>query len=159
MAHWQSEKRSTIRAKGQSMSRLTQTLLAILGFSASCIAYALLATSSQPTAVAQVPPTSGPLRHVVLFKFKDDATKAQVQQIVAAFQTLPTKIPGIAAFEWGTDNSPEGLADGFTHCFVVTFKDPPSRDAYLPHQAHKDCVAILKPQLDKVLVIDYFAQK
>lgn len=141
------------------MSRLVQTFLGLLGFAISLVGGALLTTPLQSPAFAQNAPANGPLRHVVLFKFKDDATPAQVQEIVAAFQALPTKIPGIAAFEWGTDNSPEGLADGFTHCFVVTFQDPPARDAYLPHQAHKDFVAILKPRLDKVLVIDYFARK
>jgi hypothetical protein len=120
-------------------------------------AMALLKPASN--AVAQEQPGSGPLRHVVAFKFKPEATKEQIQEIVAAFQKLPQKIDGITAFEWGTDNSPEGLADGFTHCFVVTFKDTKSREAYLPHPAHQDFVGILKPKLDKVFVIDYFAQK
>jgi len=102
---------------------------------------------------------AAPLRHVVLFKIKPEVTKEQVQEIVAGFQALPTKIDGITAFEWGTDVSPEGLADGFTHCFVVTFKDAKARDAYLPHPAHKDYVALLSPKLEKVLVIDYFARK
>src|SRR6266481_4947032 len=97
-------------------------------------------TNRQGALVAQDEST-GPLRHVVLFKFKAEATKEQIQEIVAGFQALPKKIDGIAAFEWGTDVSPEKLADGFTHCFVVTFKDAKARDAYLPHQAHKEFVA------------------
>lgn len=113
-----------------------------------------------PTPVqAQEKAGSEALRHVVLFKFKPEATKEQIQEIVAGFQALPKKIDGITAFEWGTDNSPEGLADGFTHCFVVTFKDAKSRDAYLPHPAHKGFVDVLLPRLEKVLVVDYFAQK
>ncbi len=111
------------------------------------------------TAVAQEPAAGAALRHVVLFKFKPEATKEQIQEIVAGFQALPKKVDGVTAFEWGTDNSPEGLAEGFTHCFVVTFKDTKSRDAYLPHTAHKEFVAILLPRLEKVLVVDYFAQK
>jgi hypothetical protein len=114
--------------------------------------------SHQNMAVGQDPP-GALLRHVVMFKFKPEATKEQIQEIVAGFQALPKKIEGIAGFEWGTDVSPEGLADGFTHCFVVTFKDAKSRDAYLPHQAHKDFVAVLLPRLDKVLVVDYFARQ
>jgi hypothetical protein len=114
--------------------------------------------SHQNVAVGQEQPAAL-LRHVVLFKFKPEATKEQIQEIVSGFQALPKKVEGIAAFEWGTDVSQEGLADGFTHCFVVTFKDAKSRDAYLPDQAHKDFVAILLPRLDKVLVVDYFAQK
>ncbi|HMC10253.1 MAG TPA: Dabb family protein [Pirellulaceae bacterium] len=114
--------------------------------------------NQQNTAVGQ-DQSAAVLRHVVLFKFKPEATKEQIQQVVAGFQALPKKIEGIAAFEWGTDVSPEGLADGFTHCFVVTFKDAKSRDVYLPHQAHKDFVATLLPMLDKVLVVDYFARQ
>ncbi|HUE73899.1 MAG TPA: Dabb family protein [Pirellulaceae bacterium] len=101
---------------------------------------------------------SGMLRHIVLFKFKDDATPEQVKKVEDAFRQLPKRIDTIKDFEWGTDNSPEMLAQGFTHCFVVTFADEQGRAAYLPHAAHKEFVEILKPHLDKVLVIDYFAK-
>lgn len=102
--------------------------------------------------------SKGLLRHVVLFKFKDGTTPAQVKQVEDAFRALPGKVPEIAAFEWGTDNSPEKLAQGFTHCFFVSFRDAKGREAYLPHPAHKAFVEILKPHLDKVLVIDYDAR-
>jgi hypothetical protein len=99
-----------------------------------------------------------PLRHVVLFKFKDTATPEQVKTIEDEFAKLQSKIDTIIDYEWGTNESPEGLEDGFTHCFVVTFADAKGRDAYLPHTAHKAFVEILKPQLDKVLVVDYVAR-
>jgi len=101
----------------------------------------------------------GKVRHVVLFKFKDGATPEQVKAIEAAFRELPSKISGIRAFEWGTDVSPEGLAQGFTHCFFLTFDDAKARDAYLPSPAHKAFGEQLKPILDKVLVVDYVAAK
>ncbi len=97
------------------------------------------------------------LRHVVMFKFKDDSSEADVQKVVDAFRQLPSQIPQIASFEYGTNNSPEGLADGFTHCFLVTFKSEADREAYLPHPKHKAFVDVLKPHLDKVLVVDYWA--
>ena len=99
----------------------------------------------------------GMLRHAVLFKFKDGTAPANVKEIENAFRALPGKIPEIAAFEWGTNNSPEGLAQGFTHCFFVSFRDAKGRAAYLPHPAHQAFVDVLKPHLDKVLVIDYDA--
>ncbi len=136
-----------------------QTIGIALGFCAIGSILTMTMMHSQAVATAQESKTAEPLRHVVLFKFKAEATKEQVQEIVAGFQVLPKKIEGITAFEWGTNNSPEGLADGFTHCFVVTFDNAKSRDAYLPHQAHKDFVALLLPKLDKALVVDYFAQK
>jgi len=99
------------------------------------------------------------LRHVVMFKFKDESSKEDIQKVVDAFRALPNKIPEIADFEYGTDNSPEKLADGFTHCFLVSFKSEKAREVYLPHEAHKAFVEVLKPHLDKVLVIDYWAGK
>ena len=98
------------------------------------------------------------LRHVVLFKFKDASTPADVERIVAAFRALPTQIKEIAGFEWGTDISPEGLAGGFTHCFLVTFATAADRDAYLPHPAHKAFVDLVGPHVDKVCVVDYWTQ-
>ncbi len=98
------------------------------------------------------------LRHVVLFKFKDGAAEADIRAVENAFRGLAVKIDLIREFEWGTNNSPEGLSQGFTHCFFVTFATAEARDAYLPHPDHKAFVDVLKPVLDKVLVIDYWAK-
>jgi len=99
------------------------------------------------------------LRHVVIFKFKDSATPEQVKQVEQAFSALPTKINTIIDYEWGTNVSPENHAQGYTHCFLVTFKDAAGRDFYLPHSAHKEFGKILGPHLDKVLVIDFVGNK
>ncbi len=98
------------------------------------------------------------LRHVVLLKFKDDTTAADVRRIENAFAALPSKIDLIQDFEWGTDISVENLADGFTHCFFVTFLSEQDRDAYIPHPEHKKFGELLGPHLDKVLVIDYWVK-
>lgn len=98
------------------------------------------------------------LRHVVVFKFKDDASPGDVKKVEDAFRALPSKIKEIKGFEWGTNNSPENLAQGFTHCFFVSFKSEKDRAVYLPHVAHKAFVDVLTPHLDKVLVIDYWAK-
>ena len=100
-----------------------------------------------------------PLRHVVLFKFKDSASQSQVAKLVDEFRALPKKIPVIADFEYGTNNSPEGLNEGLTHCFLVTFKNEKDREVYLPHAAHKAFVEQLMPHLEKAVVVDYFASK
>ena len=99
------------------------------------------------------------VRHVVLFKFKGEATPEQVQEVVTAFGSLKGKIDLIEDFEWGTDMSVENIAAGFTHCFFATFRDAASRDAYLPHPAHQEFVKIAGPRIDKVLVVDYFANR
>ena len=97
-------------------------------------------------------------RHIVMFKFKDDAPAAKVQGIVDAFKALPGKLPAIQAFECGTNVSPEGLDQGFTHIFTVTFASKEVLEKqYLHEPAHQEFVALLGGVLDKVLVVDYVA--
>ena len=99
------------------------------------------------------------LRHVVLFKFKDGTSSQQVREIEDAFRALPDKIDAICDFEWGTDVSIENRHQGFTHCFLVTFRSEADRAEYIPHPDHKEFGKILGPHLDKVLVVDYWATK
>ena len=98
------------------------------------------------------------LRHVVLFSYKAEATPADIASVEAAFAALPGKIPQIKDFEWGTNNSPEGLDKGFTHCFFLTFHSEEDRAIYLPHPDHKAFGAVLGPHLEDVLVIDYWTE-
>jgi hypothetical protein len=98
------------------------------------------------------------LRHVVLFSFKSDAKPEQIKAVEEAFVALPGKIKEIKSLEWGVNNSPEQLNQGFTHCFFVTFASEADRAVYLPHPAHKAFGALLKPVLDKVLVVDYWVK-
>ncbi|MHC4593969.1 MAG: Dabb family protein [Planctomycetota bacterium] len=99
------------------------------------------------------------LRHVVLFKFKDNTTNQQIRNIENAFCALSGKVNAIYDLEWGTDVSVENLADGFTHCFLVTFRSEADRAKYLPHPAHKEFGSMLRPYLDKVLVVDYWTKQ
>lgn len=99
------------------------------------------------------------LRHIVMFKFKETSSEKEIANVVKEFQALPGKIPQISDFEFGMNNSPEELNDGFTHCFLVTFDSDEARGAYLPHKAHMAFVDVLKPHLDKVLVLDYWANE
>jgi hypothetical protein len=98
------------------------------------------------------------LRHVVLFAFKDSATNEQIDAVVADFGTLKERIPGITAYEWGTNVSPEGLNQGFTHCFTLSFSSEEDRNIYLLHAAHQAFVDTLGACLEKSLVVDYWAQ-
>ena len=98
------------------------------------------------------------LRHVVLFKFKKEATSEAIKNIENAFIALPSKINTINDFEWGLNNSTEGLNKGLTHCFLVTFDSKEDRAAYLPHPAHKAFTTLLGPHLEDVLVLDYWAR-
>ncbi len=108
---------------------------------------------------ADLPAVEKPLKHAVFIKFKDDASPEAVAAAEQAFAALPMKIDTIKAFEWGTNSSPEGLDDGFTHCFMVTFDSEEGRAAYGPHPEHQALVEVLKPVMEKVRVIDFWAEK
>ena len=99
------------------------------------------------------------LRHVVMYKFKDNLTPAQLKEVIDAFAGLPKKIDTIIGFEHGTNVSKEGKSEGFTHMFVVTFKNEADVAAYLVHPAHEAYVKVVKDRREKVIVFDYWAER
>jgi len=115
-------------------------------------------TSSVLAAEAKAQPGKK-LYHVVSLKFKESATPDQIKAVEEAFVALKTKIPGIVTLEWGTNVSPEKLAKGFTHCFVLSFATEKDRDAYLPHPEHAAFGKVLGPVLADVFVIDFWAKE
>ena len=98
-----------------------------------------------------------PVRHIVVFKYKPEATPQQVRQVTDAFRDLKNKIPGITAFEDGVNNSPEKKNLGFTHVYMLTFEDVAARDAYLPHPEHAKFGQLLGKLgvVADVFVVDY----
>lgn len=99
------------------------------------------------------------LRHVVMFGWKNGTDTTAINKIVTAFKELPGKIALIKSFEYGTNNSPEGLNKGLTHCFLVTFSSEADRDGYLIHPAHKEFVSKLQPAPENITVLDYWAKE
>ena len=99
------------------------------------------------------------LRHVVMYKFKDDQTPAQVKEVIDAFAGLPKRVDTIIGFEHGTNVSKEGKSEGFTHVFVVTFKNEADLAAYLVHPAHDAYVKVVRDRREKVIVFDYWADR
>jgi len=120
--------------------------------------FSILLLTAMITTTSQAQSSSKMLRHVVLFKFKDTSTAQEVKVVEDAFIALKGKIKLIKDFEWGTNNSPENLNQGLTHCFLASFASEKDRDEYLVHPDHKAFVEVLKPHLDKVTVIDYWVK-
>lgn len=120
----------------------------------------LLGTTLMMAQITPMPEStpSNVLRHVVSFKFKEDAPSAKIDEIIAAFEALPSKIPQIRGFEWGLNNSPEGHDKGFTHVFFLTFHSEEDRSIYLPHPDHQAFGALLSPHLADVMVVDYWTR-
>lgn len=100
------------------------------------------------------------LRHVVIFKFNDAASDADIQRLNNDFNALPHHISVIQGFEWGLNDSPENFHQDFTHCYLITFNSKKDRDnVYTPHPKHQEFVAGLQPYLEKVFVVDYWANR
>lgn len=93
--------------------------------------------------------------HYGTFVFKKEVTPAQIDTCFAEMRGMVGKIPGLLSMQHGVYQSPEGLNDGFTHGFVMTFDTPLSRDRYLPHAEHERVKLIVVPNLERVMVFDF----
>lgn len=94
-----------------------------------------------------------------MFGWKENADSAAIARVVDAFRALPKQIKTIKKFEWGVNNSPEKLNQGLTHCFLLTFASEKDRDDYLVNPNHVAFTKLLPGILDKVTVLDYWAQQ
>jgi heme-degrading monooxygenase HmoA len=119
----------------------------------------ILTTAMSPSFAQNTNAPEKQLRHVVLFSFKESSSPQDIKKVEEAFRALPSQIKEIKGFEWGTNNSPENLNKGYTHCFFLTFDSEEDRKAYLPHPAHKAFGAVVGPHLQNVLVVDYWTTK
>lgn len=142
--------------KNSSLFVLLLSLTLVWGCGDSSNAAEAAAEQAAETVMEAAETNKKQLRHVVLFKFKETSSEADVKSVEAAFSALPAKIPQIKGYEWGTNNSPEGLDKGFTHCFFLSFDSEEDRAIYLPHPDHKAFGAVLGPHLEDVLVLDYW---
>jgi hypothetical protein len=130
--------------------RIDLSLLAVLAVVAAMTVLTSAATAEEKPGRV--------LRHIVLYKFKDNLRPAQVQEVIDAFAALPKRIDTIVGFEHGVNVSPEGKSEGLTHAFVVSFRSETDRDAYLKHPAHLEYVNVVKDRREKVVVFDYWTE-
>jgi hypothetical protein len=133
------------------MKRILMTLLIAVVFVGGCTAGKAGSKCSSGNKPAKV------LRHVVMLDFKEGISQAKINELAVEFASLPSKIDTIYDFEWGIDITDGRKNQGHTHFFVLSFRDQAGLAAYRPHPAHQAFVANLKPNLDKVLVLDYWA--
>lgn len=95
------------------------------------------------------------VKHIVLLKFKSSVADDQVNQVFDSLLDLSETIPGVEDYVSGANMSPEGLNNGATHAFVITFTDATARDAYLVHPEHEKVKTLLLSAVDSVTVVDF----
>lgn len=98
---------------------------------------------------------SNKIKHMALIKFKEGTAQENVDRVLEQLLDLTENVPGIEDYVAGTNNSPEGLNEGFTHGFVMTFSDAGVRDAYLTHPEHQRVKTEVMPYIDRVLILDF----
>lgn len=95
------------------------------------------------------------VQHMVLLKFRSDVAEAAIEEMFRELAELKTKIDGIEYFAGGPYSSPEGFHQGYTHGFLMTFRDPAARDAYLPHPEHEVVKQKLLASIDAAVAFDF----
>ena len=94
------------------------------------------------------------VRHIVLVRFAKDKTH-RMAPLHKALDDLRGVIPGFLAIEGGEYSSPEGLNQGYTHGFIMTFAGAAARDGYLTHSDHEKLKDAFLPDIDAVVAFDF----
>lgn len=92
------------------------------------------------------------VRHVVLLKLRD---RSKADPLFRALGELKAILPGMLDYSFGTNNSPEGLSQGFEYAFVMVFADAAARDAYLVDPEHEKVKNAFLPFVEAIVVFDY----
>jgi len=95
------------------------------------------------------------IKHIALVKFKEGTSEQQIEKIFDEILDITETISGIEDYVSGTNMSPEGLNQGYTHGLIMTFTDAGARDAYLPHPEHERVKGLILPHVDSILVFDF----
>ncbi|KAI1171603.1 stress responsive A/B barrel domain-containing protein [Nemania sp. FL0916] len=101
--------------------------------------------------------------HIVAFKFKAllplEEVQATCDEMLALGEQCVHPTTGasyVKTLGGGKENSPEGLQNGLTHCFVSKFENAEDRKYYLESDpAHRAFVSRVKDKVDKIQVLDF----
>jgi len=130
---------------------------------AGIIAVALLLYGNLPTTTATDTPAEDGikrevLRHIVLFRFKEETTSEQIDAVMAQLRALQDHIEEVKAFEWGIENSGRNLNDGYTHGAIFTYDNKEDLETYLVHPVHVEAADFVREYVESTFIFDYWAQ-
>ena len=95
------------------------------------------------------------IQHMVLFNFKPEVSPKKIAELFNQLAELQHKVAGMTYFAGGPYSSSEGLNQGYTHGFLMTFESVAARDAYLPHPEHERIKDEIIPLVDGVVAFDF----
>lgn len=94
------------------------------------------------------------IEHIVLLKWKDEASREAIDNAVAGLRQLKGKIPDIVDLSCGANFSDR--AKGYTHGLVVRFKDRTALESYISHPEHQRVVQkLINPIRGDTVALDY----
>lgn len=93
------------------------------------------------------------IRHIVIFRFKAEATQSDREAFLEMLRALPAKISEIVEFEAGFDvvRSPRA----FDLALVATYADLAALDRYAKHEHHLPVIERSKEICEQVASVDY----
>ena len=116
-----------------------------------------IAHSHRPTTTHNNRQMTKLIKHIVMFRLREDATEDDLKSVKRGLLELPGKIPLIRSYELGVDlELPSGKASqsnvggrNRTICWSATFASVEDYDAYHLHEAHKSFVQdVLAPVIE-----------
>ncbi|MDP3301613.1 MAG: Dabb family protein [Sulfuricurvum sp.] len=93
------------------------------------------------------------LVHIVMFAFKEENKEANLVQVKAMLEGLPSKIESLKRMEVGIDISKSERS--FDLVLTSTFEDQAGLSAYAIHPAHLEIVNVIKEVTTMAKVVDY----
>ena len=93
------------------------------------------------------------IRHIVIFRFKAEATQSDREAFLEMLRALPAKISEIVEFEAGVDvvRSPRA----FDLALVASYADLAALDRYAKHEHHLPVIERSKEICEQVASVDY----
>jgi hypothetical protein len=92
--------------------------------------------------------------HVVLLAVRAEVEPAALARLEDLLAALPERIDGVESVRFGSGSSPEGLEQGYSYGFLITFADEHARDRYLPHPEHEPISTLAQQLAERILVFD-----
>jgi 2,3-dihydroxy-p-cumate/2,3-dihydroxybenzoate 3,4-dioxygenase len=94
------------------------------------------------------------VRHVVLFRFREDASAEQRRAVLDGISSLPDRFPALERFQQGENVSRRD--DRFTHGFVAEVATRADLEAYLDSEGHEHFVATLfRPAVEERAIVSF----
>ena len=94
------------------------------------------------------------IEHILLLRWKEDASQEAIDNAMVEARTLKDKIPGIVDMSCGLNFSER--SKGYTHGVVMRFRNRAALDAYYPHPEHQRVVQkFINPIRADAVIVDY----